>query len=164
MFPEEKSSRKQASWVLVVQVKVIHEFRLLTFLPFPHVQLIESKVTTVLDSNQEVFITVSMNANGTSGIFGLPWASMVGSGIFKKCVNWSCTFIFKTMFTLFSIDIIWWYSQRMSAEVERTKLFRSLWLRLVWKSAEGNVHIFWEGHEILRNFQFTFDWHYIGQK
>ena len=72
MFPEEKRSRKQASWVLVVQVKVIHEFRLLTFLPFPHVQLIESKVTTVLDSNQEVFIPVSMNANATSGIFGLP--------------------------------------------------------------------------------------------
>ena len=72
MFPEEKRSRKQASWVLVVQVKVIHEFRLLTFLPFPYVQLIESQVTTVLDSNQEVFIPVSMNANATSGIFGLP--------------------------------------------------------------------------------------------
>ena len=72
MFPEEKRSRKQASWVLVVQVKVIHEFRLLTFLPFPYVQLIESQVTTVLDSNQEVFIPVSMNANATSGVFGLP--------------------------------------------------------------------------------------------
>ena len=26
------------------------------------------------------------------------------------------------------------------------------------------VHIFWEGHKILRNLHFTFDWHYIGQK
>ena len=25
------------------------------------------------------------------------------------------------------------------------------------------VHIFWEGHKILRNFHLTFDWHYIGQ-
>ena len=26
-----------------------------------------------------------------------------------------------------------------------------------------NVHIFWEGHKILRNLHCTFDWHYIGQ-
>ena len=26
------------------------------------------------------------------------------------------------------------------------------------------VHIFWEGHKILRNLHLTFDWHYIGQK
>ena len=26
------------------------------------------------------------------------------------------------------------------------------------------VHIFWEGHKILRNLSLTFDWHYIGQK
>ena len=26
------------------------------------------------------------------------------------------------------------------------------------------VHIFWEGHEILRNLRLTFDWHYVGQK
>ena len=25
------------------------------------------------------------------------------------------------------------------------------------------VHIFWEGHRILRNLHLTFDWHYIGQ-
>ena len=28
----------------------------------------------------------------------------------------------------------------------------------------GKVHIFWEGHKILRNLHLTFDWHYIGQK
>ena len=26
------------------------------------------------------------------------------------------------------------------------------------------VHIFWKGHQILRNFHLTFDWHYVGQK
>ena len=26
------------------------------------------------------------------------------------------------------------------------------------------VHIFWEGHKILRNIHLTFDWHYIGKK
>ena len=26
------------------------------------------------------------------------------------------------------------------------------------------VHIFWEGHKIMRNLHLTFDWHYIGQK
>ena len=26
------------------------------------------------------------------------------------------------------------------------------------------VHIFWEGHKLLRNLHLTFDWHYIGQK
>ena len=29
---------------------------------------------------------------------------------------------------------------------------------------EIKVHIFWEGHKILQNVHFTFDWHYIGQK
>ena len=29
---------------------------------------------------------------------------------------------------------------------------------------EGKVHIFWEGHKILRNFPLDFDRHYIGQK
>ena len=28
----------------------------------------------------------------------------------------------------------------------------------------GKVHIFWEGHKILRNLHLTFDWHYTGQK
>ena len=28
----------------------------------------------------------------------------------------------------------------------------------------GKVHIFWEGHKILRNLHLTFDLHYIGQK
>ena len=26
------------------------------------------------------------------------------------------------------------------------------------------LHIFWEGHKILRNLHLTFDWHYVGQK
>ena len=26
------------------------------------------------------------------------------------------------------------------------------------------VHVFWEGHKIMRNLHLTFDWHYIGQK
>ena len=32
------------------------------------------------------------------------------------------------------------------------------------KSAIAKVHIFWEGHKILQNLHFTFDWQYIGQK
>ena len=31
-------------------------------------------------------------------------------------------------------------------------------------AAPDKVHIFWEGHKILRNLPLTFDWHYIGQK
>ena len=31
-------------------------------------------------------------------------------------------------------------------------------------SSSFKVHIFWEGHKILRNLQLTFDWYYIGQK
>ena len=31
-------------------------------------------------------------------------------------------------------------------------------------SVLGKVHIFWEGHKILRNLHLTFDWHHIGQK
>ena len=30
-------------------------------------------------------------------------------------------------------------------------------------SISGKVHIFSEGHKILRNLHLTFDWHYIGQ-
>ena len=33
-----------------------------------------------------------------------------------------------------------------------------------WNICEDKVHIFWEGHKILRNLLLTFDWHYIGQK
>ena len=35
----------------------------------------------------------------------------------------------------------------------------SLWWFMIYK-----VHIFWEGHKILRNLHLTFDWQYIGQK
>ena len=28
----------------------------------------------------------------------------------------------------------------------------------------NKLHIFWEGHQILRNLHLTFDWHYVGQK
>ena len=28
----------------------------------------------------------------------------------------------------------------------------------------SKIHIFWEGHKILRNLHLTFDWHYIAQK
>ena len=31
-------------------------------------------------------------------------------------------------------------------------------------SSEGKVHIFWEGHKILRNLLFTFDCMYCSQK
>ena len=31
------------------------------------------------------------------------------------------------------------------------------------KSPQVKVHIFWEGHKILRNLHCWFDWHYIGQ-
>ena len=34
----------------------------------------------------------------------------------------------------------------------------------VGQSNFGKVHIFWEGHKILRNLLLTFDWYYIGQK
>ena len=30
--------------------------------------------------------------------------------------------------------------------------------------SQGKVHIFWEGHKILRNLHLTFDWNFIGQK
>ena len=35
--------------------------------------------------------------------------------------------------------------------------------KVFWKY-ESKVHIFWEGHKILRNLHLAFDWHYIGQK
>ena len=38
---------------------------------------------------------------------------------------------------------------------------------LHWLDIQGEptfkVHIFWEGHKILRNLPRKFDWHYIGQ-
>ena len=36
------------------------------------------------------------------------------------------------------------------------KLNRNMW--------DFKVHVFWEGHIILRNLHLTFDWHYIEQK
>ena len=32
------------------------------------------------------------------------------------------------------------------------------------KKSDIKVHIFWEGHKILRNLHLTFSWHYIRQK
>ena len=29
--------------------------------------------------------------------------------------------------------------------------------------APFKVHLFWEGHKVLRNLHLTFDWHYVGQ-
>ena len=40
-------------------------------------------------------------------------------------------------------------------------LFESL--LLIKLSDKFKVHIFWEGHNILRNLHRRFDWHYIGQ-
>ena len=34
---------------------------------------------------------------------------------------------------------------------------------LVVHADSGKVHIFWEGHKILRNLHLTFDWHHIGK-
>ena len=42
------------------------------------------------------------------------------------------------------------------------KAFQHLVLRHYW-AFSFKVHIFWEGHKILRNLHLTFDWHYIGQ-
>ena len=38
------------------------------------------------------------------------------------------------------------------------------WNVMTYAQQQYKVHIFWEGHKILRNLQLTFDWHYIGQK
>ena len=36
--------------------------------------------------------------------------------------------------------------------------------KIIFSYKSGKVHIFWEGHKILRNLPLNFDWHYIGQK
>ena len=48
-----------------------------------------------------------------------------------------------------------------------SSLFTYTWLKCAAQksciTAPRKVHIFWEGHKILRNLHLTFDWHYIGQ-
>ena len=54
-------------------------------------------------------------------------------------------------------------------------LGRILWVRVHWGRCRWTrlllrrkwiikVHLFWQGHKILRNLHLTFDWHYMGQK
>ena len=40
---------------------------------------------------------------------------------------------------------------------------RGVFRILTWRSLSIKVHIFLEGHKILRNLHQIFDWHYIGQ-
>ena len=41
---------------------------------------------------------------------------------------------------------------------------KNYYLLYYYTTNTSKVHIFWEGHKILRNLHLTFDWHYIGQK
>ena len=46
---------------------------------------------------------------------------------------------------------------------KRNKTFLEMVIEVQWKQ-DSKVHIFWEGHKILRNLHLTFHWHHIGQK
>ena len=106
---------------------------------------------------------------------------MTGNGMNKNPENWQ-----SALYTVHTMEI--WMKQmarkiNLNSNglfslllwiVRHTYLRKSLWIHGRWNwvgmgAIESfciyiKVHIFWEGHKILRNLHLTFDWHYIGQK
>ena len=62
------------------------------------------------------------------------------------------------------IERIRLYKYTLKVSKSRKQFMASSLLPKKNKKIDFKVHIFWEGHKILRNLYLTFDWHYIGQK
>ena len=98
---------------------------------------------------------------------------LIRNDSFEWTQSWFCTYLHlqhqtQKFMLRFQIHLNWAHFLFPSKflSITESKYFKKFAENFIIgkQSFDIKVHVFWEGHKILRNLHITFDWHYIGQK